>query len=91
MGTRKIDKKLNYSHGFAQTKQQVGYYIVGALLVHEQAMGKHELTKLTTYQTWGKPPPSPLWYTLCLATGLAPKCHFVLGVSKFPKLELPQL
>ncbi len=24
MGTRKIDKKVNYSHGLAQTKQQVG-------------------------------------------------------------------
>jgi len=26
------------------------------------------------------PPPSPLQYTLCMAMGLAPKCHFVLGL-----------
>jgi hypothetical protein len=32
-------------------------------------------------RTWEKPPPSPLEYTLCLATGPAPKCHFVLGLT----------
>jgi hypothetical protein len=36
-------------------------------------------------QTWGKPPPSPFKYTMCLTTGLVPKCHFVL------KLGLPWL
>jgi len=29
--------------------------------------------------TWGKPPPSPLYYIFGLATGLAPKWHFVSG------------
>jgi len=24
-----------FKHGLAQTKQQVGYYIIGAILVHE--------------------------------------------------------
>ncbi len=47
--------------------------------------GKHELTRLTTTQTWGKPPPSPLYYTMCMAMGLAPKCHFV---PKFPSGNL---
>jgi len=28
----------------------------------------------------GKPPPSPQYYSLCLAMGLAPKCHFVPGL-----------
>jgi len=50
-------------------------------------MGKHGLTRLTTAQTWGKPPPSSLYYTLCLATGPTPKCHFVM---KFPQLGLSQ-
>jgi len=42
-------------------------------------MGKHEFTRFIKAQTWGKTPPSPLYYSLCLATGLAPKCHFVSG------------
>jgi hypothetical protein len=34
MGTKKSDKQFNYSHGPAQTKQQVGQCRIGALLVH---------------------------------------------------------
>ncbi len=60
-----------------KTKQQVGQCIAGPLLVLRQITGKLRLTRLTTARTWGKPPPSPLQYTLCLATGPAPKCHFV--------------
>jgi len=52
------DKRINFSHGFAQTKQQVG--VVGALLVHGRTMAKHGFTKFTTTRIWGKPPPSPL-------------------------------
>jgi hypothetical protein len=52
-----------------------------------QATGKFGLTRLTTARTWGKPPPSPLYYTLCLAMGLASKCHFV---SKLPS-ESPEI
>ncbi len=61
-------------------------------LVHERATGEQRLTRLTTAQTWGKPSPSPLQYTLCLTTGvgLAPKCHFVQGLPsgsfKIPKV-----
>ncbi len=82
MGTRKIDKQVTYSHELAQTKQQVGQCVVGSLLVHEQATGKHELTRLTTAWTWGKLAPSPLQYSLCVATGPTPKCHFVLRIPK---------
>ncbi len=61
-------------------------------LVHEQTIGKHEFTRLTTVQSWGKPSPFPLKYTMCLATGLTPKCHFVLGLSsgspKFSKIGI---
>jgi hypothetical protein len=52
IGIRKSDKQINYSHRPAQTKQQVGSYIVWALLVHEQAMGKHRLTKFTMAPTF---------------------------------------
>jgi hypothetical protein len=41
-------------------------------------MSKHEFTRFTMAWTWGKPPPSPLQYTLCLVTRPTPKCHFVL-------------
>ncbi len=35
----------------------------------------------------GKPPPSPLQYILCLATGPAPKCCFVPGLpSESPEI-----
>ncbi len=76
MGTRKIDKQLNYSHGPAQTKQQVGQCIVKALLVHKRTTSEHKLIRLNTAQTWGKPPPSPLQYTLCMTTGPTLKCRF---------------
>ncbi len=58
------------------------YDVVGIpmIVISLQTTGKHRLTKLTTAQTWGKPPPSPLQYTMCLATRPAPKCHFVLGL-----------
>jgi hypothetical protein len=90
MGTRKNDKQVNYSHGPTQTKQQVGWCIVGTLLVHGWTTRKHKLTRLTMAQTWGQPPPSPLYYSLCLAMGLAAKCHFVSrlpsGSSEIPKI-----
>jgi hypothetical protein len=60
MGTTTNDKQINYSHGPAQIKQQVGLCIVGAFLMHGQTTGKHKLTKFTMAQTWGQPPPSPL-------------------------------
>jgi hypothetical protein len=47
MGTKMNDKWVNHSHELAQAKQQVGQCIVGALLVHRQAMGKHGLTGFT--------------------------------------------
>ncbi len=76
-----------------KTKQQIGQCIVRALLVLGRATGKFELTRFTTARTWGKPPPSPLYYTLCLATGPAPKCHFVSrlpsGSPEIPTIRTP--
>ncbi len=46
-------------------------------MVHRWTTSKYGLTRLTTARTWGKPLPSPLEYTLCLAIGTTPKCHFV--------------
>jgi len=56
------------------------------------------LTRFTTAQTWGKPPPSSLLYTLCLST--SPRDPHPNGflswdsqvrVPKLPKLRLPRL
>ncbi len=84
------DKRVNYSHGLAQTKQQVSQCIVGTLLVHGGAMNKHRFTRFITAWTWGKPSSSPLQYFLCLATGPRPKCHFVprLPSWEFGNLEI---
>jgi hypothetical protein len=60
MGTRTNDKWVNYSHGLAQTKQEVGYCIVITLLMHEQITGIHRFIRLTIAQTWESHPPSPL-------------------------------
>jgi hypothetical protein len=60
MQTRMSDKWVNYSYQFAQIKQQVGYYIVEAFLVHERVINMHRLIKFTTAWIWGRPSPSPL-------------------------------
>jgi len=54
------DKQIDYSHGPAQIKQQVGQCVAKTLLVHRRPTSKHELTRFTTARTWGKPSPSPL-------------------------------
>ncbi len=90
MGTRMNDKLVNYSHILTQTKQQIVQCIVGTFLMHERAMSKYRPTRLTTTQTWGKPPPSPLQYFLCLATGPTPKCHFVPRLSRW-SLAIPKI
>ncbi len=93
MGTRKINKQVNYSHKPTQTKQQVAQCVAGTLLVHGRATGKHKFTRFTKAWIWGKPTPFPLQYSLCLATGPAPKCHFVprlpSGSLEIPKIGTP--
>ncbi len=90
MGTRRSDKQFNFSHGPAQTKQQVGQCILRTLLVHRLTTSKHGLTRLITAQTWGKSSPFPLQYSLCLAMERTPKCHFVPGFPpEIPKIRIP--
>ncbi len=49
MWTRMNDKWVNYSYGFAQTKQ-VGQCIVEAFLVHGRTIGIHGFIKFTMAQ-----------------------------------------
>jgi hypothetical protein len=51
-------------------------------------MGRLGLTRLTTARTWGKPPPSPLYYIMCFSTRPTSKWHFV---PRLPKLGLSWL
>jgi hypothetical protein len=86
MGTRNSDKHQLLT--WTCTNQTSWLVHNWSTLVHRQATGKHGLTRLTTTWTWGKPPPSPLWYTMCLTMGLTPKCHFVPGLpSANPKIS----
>ncbi len=92
-GTKKNDKQPIHSFGYAQTKQHVNQCIVQALLVLGRTTGKLGLAKLTMAWTWGKPPPSPLQYSLHLSTRATSKWHFVLrlpsGSPKIPTTGIP--
>jgi len=63
--------------------------------MHGRATSKLGLTRLTTAQTWGKPPPSP--YSILYGWPRDQHPNNILsqdsqvGVPKFPKLGLPQL
>jgi hypothetical protein len=72
MGIRTNDKWVNYSHGLHKPNNKFGWCIVVALLVHKQATSIYGLIRFTMPRTWGKPPPSPLKYSLYLSIGLHP-------------------
>ncbi len=59
-GTRKIDEQFIYSHGPTQNQTTSWLMRSWSTLEHEQASGNHKFTRLSTTQTWGKPPPSPI-------------------------------
>jgi len=61
--------------------------MVGAFLVHGWTTGIHGLTRLTMAQTWRKPSPSPLKYSLWWIMGGYIRMSFCLGT----KLGLPTL
>jgi hypothetical protein len=97
--TRMSGKWVNYSHRPTQTKQQVNYYIVRALLVHGRTMNKYKLIRLTTDRTWGKTTTFPFIVFYVLGHGSCTQMSFCLrtfklGIPKFPKfskLVFPQL
>ncbi len=94
-GNRKNDKQSIIHMDLHKTKQQVGQCIIGALLVLKIATGKLKFISLIMAWTWGKPPPSPLYYILCVATRPTPKWHFVLkllsGNPEIPKVGTPTI
>jgi hypothetical protein len=47
------------------------------------ARTNHGLIRLTMAWTWGKPPTSPLYYSLLLTTWATYKCHFFPGLPSW--------
>ncbi len=88
MGLGRVDKLHSLTRACTQPTQG-GQYIIGAPLVtsHEQ----HGHTRLTIARTRGKPPPSPLQYTLHLSTGPTSKWLFFPGTPISRQQGLPQL
>jgi hypothetical protein len=80
-GTRKNDKHLN-TH--INCTNETTSWLVHSwnFLVLGQAMSNLRFTRLTTARTWGKPPSSPLLYTLCLSTRPTSRWHFVMGLPR---------
>ncbi len=70
---------FNYSHRLAQNQHKMvvhSWNIFGVKTNHRQ-LGH---TRLITARTWGKPPPSPLYYTLQFFMVATSKWLFVLGL-----------
>jgi len=45
-------------------------------------MGDFGLTRLTTARTRGKPPPSPIYYSLCISATPTSEWLFLLGLPR---------
>ncbi len=92
MGITMNDKHVNYSHGPAQTKQQVSKCIVRTRTDHEQTQTHKihhspDLGEANTFPLMVFSVPGHKAYTQMSFCTEAPN----LGVLKFPKLGLPQL
>ncbi len=77
--TRKKDNYL-VTRSCIQNQPQVGYNLFCTLLMLGQATGN---LGLTTARTRGKPPPSPIQYSLRCSTAPTPKWLFVPGLPKW--------
>ncbi len=79
MGLGRIDKLQLLTRTYTKTNTRWlvhSWNTFSARTSHQQ----FRFTRLMTTWTWGKPPPSPLQYTLCLSTKPTSKWHFVSGL-----------
>ncbi len=76
-GSRKSDKLQLLTQTCIKPTNKLVSSLSGTPLVLKQAMGNPRLTRLTTARTQGKPPPSPIQYTLCLSAAPTFKQFFV--------------
>ncbi len=83
MGLGKMRNNSLTQVNLHKTNKQVGQHKVGAPLVLGKAMGDLGLTRLTTAQIRGKPPPSPIQYTLHHSAGVVSEWFFSIGTPKW--------
>jgi hypothetical protein len=81
MGLGRETNSFTHSHKLAPNQQISWLTQVRAPLVLGWVTGNLRLTRLTTAQIWGKPWPSPIYYTLHLPVRVAFKWLFVPGLS----------
>ncbi len=79
MGLVKMTSNSLTQVNLHKTNKQVGLHKVVTPLVLRRATGNLGLTRLITARIRGKPPPSPMQYTLHLRTRVASEWLFVLG------------
>ncbi len=87
MGLRRVTSNSLTQVNLHKTNKQVGQHKVAAPLVLERTTSNLRLTRLTTARTRGKPPPSPIQYSMCLSAAPTPEWLFVPGLPRrSPKL-----
>jgi len=81
---------MTHSHGLAQ--KQITSWLVHSWSTFGVRTNHGQIQTHKTHHgpDLGKPSPSPLEYTMCMATGPAPKCHFVSGLQS-ESLEIPTI
>jgi hypothetical protein len=82
-----INNQLNYSHGLAQSKQQIGYCIAETLLVHGQThiQKTHHSPNLGETITF----PIIVYYVFGHEANTQMSCCPGTPISKIPKIETP--
>ncbi len=94
-GTRKSAKFYLLTQTCIKPTNKLVSSLFEAPLVLGQATGNFGLTKLTMARTRGKPPPSPIWYSLCLLVTPTSEWLFVRdsrgGVPKLSRFGLSGL
>ncbi len=93
MGLGRVTSNSLTQVNLHKTNKQVGQHKVGAPLVLGRATNDLGLTRLTMAWTRGKPPPSPIQYTLHLPGRVASEWLFVPGLPngslEIAKVESP--
>ncbi len=81
-GTRQSDKFQLLTRTYIKPTNKLVRSLFRTPLVLRQATGNSGLTRLTTAQIRGKPPPSPIQYFMCLHTAPTSEWLFVPGLPK---------
>ncbi len=88
-GTRKRDKLQLFTRTYIKKINKLIGSHSGAPLVLGQATSNSRLTRLTTARTQGKPPPSPIQYSLRLFATPTSEWHFVPKLPRRSPKTIP--